>query len=286
MAYKKKSELIEEAIAMGCSPEKAKSLKRDELCELITDTSCNEGEDKGENKEGEKNESEIRIPEMHSEDWSEYILSLLGENELIEGMPTCDGLRRVFKVVIGDILGVDMNVLKAPTLQDPSATVKCTIKYAFNGPSYPRGIVKDISDVFDVNSENTPWPFCKASVATAATKAEARALRKGLGLTKVYSSEEMHQGFESTEQVSSLSVNDEGNKLASDSAKIAITTLSNKLNIDFDKLFKFMGLEETSMPTLTYEQSHQVIALLNEFSRGKSNGGQEVPEELYSEVLF
>jgi hypothetical protein len=268
MANKKKAELIKEAVDAGHRESMVIKLKKAEIEQLLIDR-----------PDGQE---PIEKPEENTPEWSPYIFSLFEDSELIEEMPTCDGLRRVFKLVIGEIVSVDMDVIKAPTLQDPSATVKCLIRYT---DSLNR-MMKSISDVFDVNSENTPWPYCKASVATAATKAEARVLRKGLGLNKIYSSEEMHQGFETSEQVTSLSINNDGNKLASDSAKIAITTLSNKLNIDFDKLFKFMGLEDVSIQTLTYEESHQVIALLNEFSRGKSNGGQEVPEELRSEVIF
>ena len=268
MPYKNKKTLIEEAVAAGHNADDLKKLKRNDLCDLLSNEDFNS--------------ESIERPAKYSVEWSGYILSLFESDELVEEMPTCDGLRRIFRLVIGNITSVDMGVIKTPNIQDPSATVRCEIGYQ----DHETGNYMMVSDVFDVNSENTPWPYCKASVATAATKAEARALRKGLGLIKVYSSEEMHQGFEAAEQSIGFSTNDDGTRAASDSAKIAITTLSNKLNIDTNKLLDFMGLKDTDMQNLTYDESHHVIALLNEFNRGEKNKGQNVPEELMSEAIF
>jgi hypothetical protein len=135
-----------------------------------------------------------------------------------------------------------------------------------------------------VNSDNTPFPYCKASVASAATKAEARAMRKAMGLVRVYSSEEIQEGFEATESLSEV-VSD-SNKPISDSAKIAITTMSQRLGIDPLKLIKNMEIEKESIDLITYVESHKVISQLNMYSRGEDNGGQAVPDEIKNEVIF
>lgn len=211
-------------------------------------------------------------------DWSDYVMTFFTEDELKQNMPTCDGLRRVFKLLVGDIINSEMTIIKSPTTQDLTASVMCSITYKKLG----KGVDRKISDVFDVNQDNTPWPYCKSSVGTAATKAEARALRKGLGLVRIYSAEEIQEGLNSDEIQYS---NQESNRPISDSAKIAISTMSNKLGISPLKLIKYMGINKEDTSMLSYSESHLVLAKLNSFSRGESNGGENVPNNIKSEGI-
>jgi hypothetical protein len=225
------------------------------------------------------NTADAGTPSEHDPEWSNFVMSNFAEDELREGMPTCDGLRRVFKKLIGDILSCEMTVVKSPTSSDQTSTVKCSIVFS------KRGSVKErfISDVFDVNPDNTPWPYCKSSVGTAATKAEARALRKALGLVKVYSAEEIQEGMNSDE----IPTNQDGSRQISDSAKIAINTMCNRLSVKPAKLFSFMGLSRSDVSELTYSESHAVLAKLNAFTRGEANGGESVPDQIKStEMIF
>jgi len=211
--------------------------------------------------------------------WSDYVMSNFSENELKDGMPTCDGLRRVFKKLVGQIISCYMDVIKAPTLSDPTATVSCSLTFQRFGSSKSCSV----GDVFDVNPDNTPWPYCKASTATAATKAEARALRKALGLVKVYSAEEIQEGMDVNDISMSSS---DGNKNISDSAKIAINTMSNRLGIKPVKLFAIMGIEKQDVSTLTYSEGHAVLSKLNSFTRGEANGGESIPQEIKSSEII
>lgn len=214
------------------------------------------------------------------EGWSDWVMSHFSEKEKKEDMPTCDGLRRVFKKIIGDIISSQIQVVKSPTTIDQTATVTCTISYMKRGSS----AVRIISDAVDVNPDNTPWPYNKSSVASASTKAEARALRKGLGLVRVYAAEEIQEGMNSDEINSPVI---DANRPISDSAKIAINTMCNRLSIKPIKLFKFIGLEKEDVSHLSYSESHVVLAKLNAFTRGESNGGESVPESLKSsEIIF
>jgi hypothetical protein len=212
-------------------------------------------------------------------DWSDYVMTFFTEDELKQNMPTCDGLRRVFKLLVGDIVTSEMGVLKAPTTLDPTASVLCTIIYIKHGQSLER----KISDVFDVNQDNTPWPYCKSSVGTAATKAEARALRKGLGLVRIYSAEEIQEGLNADELQMQ---NQESNRPISDSARIAISTMSNKLGLNPSKLINYMGINKDDTSMLSYSESHLVLAKLNAFSRGESNGGESVPSSIKSNEII
>jgi hypothetical protein len=214
-------------------------------------------------------------------EWSDYVISQLTDKECKDGMPTCDGLRRIFKKLIGRIVSVDIDVLKSPTMSDRTATVRCSIQFKRHGVISARD--EYVSDVFDVNPDNTPFPYCNASVATASTKAEARALRKALGLVRVYALEEVNQGV-AKEDLDPMVIDE--NRPISDSAKIVINTMCNRMGIDQSKLIKFCGIQTESMHTLTYKQSHEVINILNGFSRGTENGGQSIPEQIKGEVIF
>jgi hypothetical protein len=219
-------------------------------------------------------------PDENSKEWSTWIMSLFGEDEKREDMPTCDGLRRVFKLVVGDITETYIDVVKAPTSTDQTATVRCSISFI----KYGQGTkIRSISDAVDVNQDNTPWPYCKSSVATASTKAEARALRKGLGLVRIYAAEEIQEGMNSDEITAASA---DGNKPISDSAKIAINTMCNRLSIKPAKLFAFMGIEKSEVANLSYTESHSVLAKLNSFTRGEANGGESVPEQIKSQEMI
>ena len=222
------------------------------------------------------------VPQMHDPEWTEYVMSHFVSDELRDGMPTCDGLRRVFRKIVGTILACDMNVIKPPTMQDPSTTVQCRMQYKPHIRGCTSGRI--ISDVFDVNPENTPWPYNKASVASAATKAEARVLRKALGLCRVYSSEEVQEGLDAIQSVSE-NVSDENRPIA-DNAKTAIQSMSQRLGIDVSKLFVNMEITDKVIDQLSYKESHQVIARLNEYLRGEENKGLAIPEEIKLEMIF
>lgn len=265
----KKQELIQKIIDSGTelTSEELTKLKLKELREMAVASL-------------ESNDS-ISFCEKNDtdKDWSDYVMTFFAENELKQNMPTCDGLRRVFKLLIGDIIHSEMSIIKSPTTVDQTSSVMCTITYK----KANKGVDRKISDVFDVNPDNTPWPYCKSSVGTAATKAEARALRKGLGLVRIYSAEEIQEGLNADEMHYS---NQESNRPISDSAKIAINTMSNKLGVNPIKLIKYMGINKDDTSMLSYSESHLVLAKLNSFSRGEINGGENVPDTIKSSEIL
>lgn len=133
------------------------------------------------------------IPTMDSPEWADYVLSQLRNDEMDQGNPTCDGLRRVTEYLIGPIVGRDVRIHQSPNKDNyGTATVVCSVKVLNNIPDhilYGREIQEE--DAADVNKYNTQKPFCLHPTATATTRAEARALRKILRLKKVVAAEEL-----------------------------------------------------------------------------------------------
>lgn len=121
---------------------------------------------------------ETDVPPITSIEWNDYVMSKFDEAELFDGMPLAAGLRRVAELLLGTI------VYSGPTQVFPPkddgshgrATVVWKIEFA-NGVCF--------SDVADCWEGNTDDAFCAFAVATAATRAEARALRKALRLKAV-----------------------------------------------------------------------------------------------------
>ncbi len=129
-----------------------------------------------------------------SPEWTDHVIKQLTEDELINGNPTTDGLRRVTEKLLGPITRSESHVVQSPTPQnDNHAVVEHTIEI-YVVDNLEEGLAphsRVFTDAADVFANNTPEEFAKHSVATACTKAEGRALRKALKLRRVYSFEEM-----------------------------------------------------------------------------------------------
>lgn len=141
------------------------------------------------------------IPTYGSEKWNEYVMSQFNDNELIGGAPTCDGCRRVVEKLIGPIISTQIVNNTAPCLANAgTATVSVNITVVITNENHPafnicgRIVVEDIADV---NRDNTDAPYNLHQSATAATRAEGRALRKLLRLTNVITAEEKSEKTES-----------------------------------------------------------------------------------------
>lgn len=141
----------------------------------VTETSDNVGEAV----------KETGAPDMGDPEWTDYVLGLFVEKELDNGSPKVDALRRVAYKLLGPF-NSRTNVVQAPDL-DGRATVVVTLE--FSGASFQYPTIVD--GAADVSTVNTQREFAVHAVATAETRAEGRALRKALKLTKVLAAEEL-----------------------------------------------------------------------------------------------
>jgi len=121
-------------------------------------------------------------PSPTSLEWNDYVLSMFDESELFDGRPTCNGLRRVAELLLGRIV-VSRSVREHVPL-DGNSIGRSTVVWevVFEDGSL-------FSDVADSWEGNTDDAFCVFATATAATRAEGRALRKALRLRTVAAEE-------------------------------------------------------------------------------------------------
>lgn len=136
------------------------------------------------------------VPIFNSENWSDYVKSKLTEEELQDGHPRCDGLRRLVNELIGPILSKKISNLKCPSLSDNTATVAITVECKVTNedhPAYGHVIVEE--SVSDANERNNNHDtYISHMSAVAETRAEGRAYRKMLHLRNEVSAEEVSSG--------------------------------------------------------------------------------------------
>lgn len=121
------------------------------------------------------------VPLRTDKGWSDYVLSHLFEDEMRDGHPTVDGLRRLVELLVGEP-NSETEVKQSPGPDNQfSATVVVHIEAGF----------RKVSGAADVNPKNTEALYAKHATATAESRAEGRAYRKLLGLRGVLAAEEL-----------------------------------------------------------------------------------------------
>mgnify|MGYP001213427509 CR=1 FL=1 len=215
-------------------------------------------------------------PQISDPNWTEYVIGLLSEDEKINNNPTCDGLRRVFEILVGKIESCDMEVLQVPVIENRNhATVKCSMKYFdFHSRNY-----RFISDVASCNEGNTQTPYSLYPVATAATMAEGRCLRKALRI-KAIANEEVLRPDDVT--VQNVLDNNASVIPATDIQKKMINVLSERCGIHVSKLLHYLSSDGVSntLDNLTHSEAQICLRKLNLYDKGPDNNGLAIPDEV------
>ena len=143
----------------------------------------------------EESESQgLSRPNFNSEKWSEWVISQFTDDELENGAPTCDGLRRVAEDVLGPIEKVEIIKNDTPNVNNKgnaTVVVGVTISPVILEGHPRHGSYIYVEDLADANKLNTPEEIFKHPSATAGTRAESRVYRKMLRLRKVLTAEEL-----------------------------------------------------------------------------------------------
>jgi hypothetical protein len=122
--------------------------------------------------------------------WTQYVLSEMQPDERVNNAPTTDGLRRVTERLLGRIISSKTIVLDCPRVENERrATVQVSLCISCYDETM--GGLIEVDGTADVYWGNTDKPFRNYPVATAETRAEGRALRRALRLTKVLVAEEI-----------------------------------------------------------------------------------------------
>lgn len=116
-------------------------------------------------------------PDMGSEEWSDWVLSQLHEDEYPNKRPTCDGLRRIAISLFGP-----MDILPPIVHYADTHSAAATAQLVWPG--------RIISGSAEAHHNNCDPPYNQYPLATAETRAISRALKMALNLRKVITAEE------------------------------------------------------------------------------------------------
>jgi len=193
-------------------------------------------------------------PAEYEAEWSEYLLDNLADNELVNGAPTVDGLRRVCEMCFGEILESKSTVIGTPTPDNN----RCTILHSLTIRKYRSDSIVKVDGCVDVLYHKTPHPFKDHLVATADTRAEGKALRRALKI-RVITAEELQNEDEEAVLVSDENINDQ--------QVLAINQLCKRLNISVADLVKAQYSNVKTINEVNNLEARLLISKLSGFQR-------------------
>lgn len=195
--------------------------------------------------------------------WTDYVLSLLTDDEKIMGNPTTDGLRRIFEIAMDCVvIESTSDVCQSP---DPHngmrATVVHSVSYVLNDPVLDDTIkIRTVNGAADVYWGNCDKVFRNHPVAVAETRAEGRALRRGLRLRKVVAAEEVATEIE--DDVDGLTAG----KISSNQINF-IDVIAKRLDINVIGLFHELDITYDSIYNISHDNAVTAIQKLNQYQQ-------------------
>jgi hypothetical protein len=213
----------------------------------------------------EANDAPIAKPLINDLGWTDYVLSLLSEDEKIKDNPTTDGLRRVFETALNCvIIEAKSEVVQSPSPENEKrATVVHSLTYILNDDKTPEEIkYRSVSGAADVYWGNCDKVYRNHPVAVAETRAEGRALRRALRLRKVVAAEELAQDIEDHPDQNSAQ------KITNNQINF-IDVIAKRLNINVLELLKSQGFD-SNIYNMMHEDGVGIIRLLSKYQQDTS----------------
>jgi hypothetical protein len=218
-----------------------------------------------------KNTETNKKPNINDPEWSDYVIGLLLDDEKIKGNPTTDGLRRIFEIALNCIvIDSSSDVVQSP---DPNnekrATVVHSLTYVLNDETLtPETKLRHVNGAADVYWGNCDKIYRNHPVAVAETRAEGRALRRGLKLKKVVAAEELAENIEDDVMGDNVS-------RISDNQINFMDVLSQRLNINMIELVGLLGFDK-NIKTLKHDDGVSIIRELSKYQQSVDS----IPENI------
>lgn len=189
------------------------------------------------------------------------VMALFEPDELIEGHPTVNGLRRVIEN-FGDVVYSEADLVDRPT---DANGYRYTVKYTVVIDMHD-GKRKQYSDLADVCPDNAEFPFNKFPSAVAATRAEARCLRKAMKIKKAAFEELSGSKDGGTPAVIASEFGVSADKI-SDFQVTTLNIIAQRLDINVMK-FANKGKETyKNIRDIPHEKAKLMISTLSEIQR-------------------
>lgn len=229
-------------------------------------------------KKTQTTETQTKVKEQDQQytiwdiEWTDYVLSLLSEDEKIQGNPTTDGLRRVFEKALNCVLVESTSdVVQSPCpTNEKRATVVHSLSYILKDiPQDSPFNTITVNGAADVYWGNCDKVFRNHPVAVAETRAEGRALRRALRLRKVLAAEEV---VDSTEDDIGA---DNVTKITNNQINF-IDVIAKRLDINVLSIIKNLGINEDNVKNILHEDALRVIRELSSYQQKVD----DIPEDI------
>lgn len=211
----------------------------------------------------EKKQTEEKV-DINSLEWNDYVLGLLSDDEKIEGNPTTDGLRRIFEIALNcTVIKAESSVVQSPSPENEKrATVVHNIAYYLNDESSDWNDLKirSVSGAADVYWGNCDKIYRNHPVAVAETRAEGRALRRGLRLRKVVAAEELAKNIEDNPD------GDNVNNITEQQINF-IDVLAKRSNINVEQLLLDLSLDPANIKKISHDAAVGIIRELSKYQQ-------------------
>jgi hypothetical protein len=204
--------------------------------------------------------------DINSLEWNDYVLSLLSDEEKIKGNPTTEGLRRIFEIALDcTIINARSTVVQAPSPENEKrATVVHSLTYILNGAGGSTDFnLRTVDGTADVYWGNCDKVYRNHPVAVAETRAEGRALRRGLRLRKVVAAEEVVDHVEDDPDGSTVNI-------ISEQQLSCINQLATRANINIKELLLHMSIEPSTIRKVSHAVAVDIIRQLSKYQQDLS----------------
>ncbi len=279
MAYQSKTELVKKLVEEYDYSEKdAQALSREELVKLmdnldneldatpVEDNSVNEKWAKVYEQSGVSTDETVMGRRPQDVDWHDYVMSHFQKDELQNGCPTVDGMRRVSEIVVGEILKIDSSVRDTPKEENQyRAVVICRVAFEVGE------IVKEFSGCADAFSGNAEPEFARHATALAETRAEGRALKRALRLKKIVSAEEMIADESKIEQPGQ-----QNDKYINGQQINFIDVVGKKSDVNLAEFVRESVGDNTPLKLIPYDKGVELCNKIAEFK----NKPENIPENM------
>ena len=212
-------------------------------------------------------------PQITSLEWNDYVMSLFEEDELIENRPLSAGLRRVSELVLGRIVSSGPVQVFPPKEDNGIGRATVVWKVEFEDGT----MFSDVADCWEGNTDDT---YCAYAVATAATRAEGRALRKALKLRVLAAEELAKKDIVSIVQQTVPGSPTDGDWNPEEKISVQqvsfIDTKCRQLDISGMDFVNSGTDKYSSITDVTKEVASKMIKQLNKYQNGES----EIPENI------
>ena len=238
--------------------------KKEEVDETLPFDDDNEDILSAVDTEALEDESFLAQPAFNSESWSEWVLSQFTDDELENGAPTCDGLRRVAEDVLGPISKVEVIKNDTPDVNNKgnaTVVVGVTIEPVLLETHPRNGKSIYVEDLADANRLNTPEEIFKHPSATAGTRAESRVYRKMLRLRKVLAAEELASNESNVDESWSPSTP------ITDQQITVIDMLCQRTNIDVIDFINCGDSKYVCIEQVSEQSAQKMLQYLNRIQR-------------------